>query len=79
MSLDLNSLLDGSPSYGVVYAKDGVLLFRRHGHEAAFRAIAANAMRHAGEDFTITTICDSEHQCDRLFIATLDEDRSFAR
>lgn len=32
----LNTLLEGAPAYGVLDAKDGVLLFRRSGFEQEF-------------------------------------------
>jgi len=78
MSLHLETLLEGSPSYGVLDAKDGVVLFRREGHEAEFNAIAAEAIQAAGTDFVVIPLSDEEQRCDRLFIAPLDENRSFA-
>lgn len=79
MTLHLSTLLEGSPSYGILDAKDGVVLFRRQGHEKAFDAIAAEAMEAAGEEFTVIAIGDGHHKCDRLFIAPLEEERSFDR
>ena len=77
MTLHLTTLLEGSPSYGVLDAKDGVVLFRRPGHEAAFSAVAAEAIKAAGVEFTVIPIGDDAEQCDRLFIVPLDEERSF--
>lgn len=78
MTLHLDTLLEGSPSYGVLDAKDGVVLFRRQGHEAEFNAIAAEAIEAAGEDYVVIPLSDEGQQYDRLFIAPLDESRSFA-
>ncbi len=78
MTLDLDSLLEGAPSYGVLDAKDGVVLFRREGHEAAFEAVAAQALEADGEDFVVIPLKDEADRLDRLFIAPLDEDKSFA-
>ena len=78
MSLHLEILLEGSPSYGVLDAKDGVVLFRREGHEAEFNAIAAEAIQAAGKDYVVIPLSDAEQRCDRLFIAPLDETRSFS-
>ena len=79
MTLHLTTLLEGSPSYGVLDAKDGVVLFRRPGHEAAFSAVAAEAIKAAGVEFTVIPIRDEAQQCDRLFIVPLEEKRSFAK
>ena len=77
MTLHLASLLEGSPAYGVVDARDGVVLFSRPGHEAAFDALAAEVLDASGDEFeAIPLTTDSEH-CDRLFIAPLTEGRSF--
>ena len=78
MTLHLTTLLEGSPSYGVLDAKDGVVLFRRPGHEAAFSVVAMEAMQAAGVEFTVIPISDESQQCDRLFIVPLEEDRSFS-
>ena len=45
----LNTLLEGSPAYGVLDAKDGVVLFRRSGFEQEFNELAAEAVEAAGE------------------------------
>ncbi len=79
MTTHLAALLEGSPSYGVLDARDGVVLFRRHGHEAAFQAIAAEAMEAAGRDYIVIPLSDEEQQYDRLFIAPVGEPKSFAR
>jgi len=78
MTLHLDTLLEGSPSYGVLDAKDGVVLFRRRGHEAEFNAIAAEAMEGAGKDYLVIPLSDEAQQYDRLFIAPMDEAKSFA-
>jgi hypothetical protein len=77
MALNLDTLLEGSPAYGVVDAKDGVVLFRRSGHEAAFDALAAEVMDASGEEFEAIPLTDDSEHCDRLFIAPLTESRSF--
>lgn len=77
MALDLDTLLEGAPAYGVVDAKDGVVLFRRTGHEAEFSAFAAQAIDAAGNGFEVILLGGDEAGCDRLFIAPLAEDRSF--
>lgn len=78
MTLSLNTLLEGSPSYGVLDAKDGVVLYGRQGHEAAFDALAAAAIEAAGIEFSVIPLGDDAHRCDRLFIVALEEERSFA-
>ena len=40
MARNLDTLLEGAPSYGVIDAKDGFLLYSRPGHEAEFDAVA---------------------------------------
>lgn len=77
MTYSLDTLLEGAPSYGVLDAKDGVVLYRRPGHEAAFDAVAAEVIEAAGDDFTVIPIRDDAEHCDRLFIAPLREERSF--
>lgn len=77
MTLSLNTLLEGSPSYGVLDAKDGVVLYGRQGHEAAFDVFAAAAIEAAGVEFSVIPLEDNAHRCDRLFIVALEE-RSFA-
>ena len=76
MTLTLDTLLEGAPAYGVLDAKDGVVLFRRTGHEAAFDAIAAEAMEAAGDDFEVIPLRNDRAECDRLFVAPR-EGRSF--
>jgi hypothetical protein len=76
MSARLEDLLEGGPAYGVLDAKDGVLLFRRPGFERAFEALAAEAAEAAGEAFEVIPLPRGE-DCDRLFIAPLREERSF--
>jgi hypothetical protein len=77
MALNLDTLLEGSPAYGVVDAKDGAVLFRRPGHEAAFDALAAEVLDAAGEEFEAIPLTDGSERCDRLFVAPLTESRSF--
>ncbi len=77
MTLDLDTLFEGSPAYGVIDARDGVVLFRRAGHEAAFAALAAEVLDAAGTDFEVISLTDDCERCDRLFVAPLREGRSF--
>lgn len=77
MTLDLDTLLEGSPAYGVIDARDGVVLFRRSGHEAAFEAMAAAVLDASGDDFEVILLTDAAERCDRLFVAPLREVRSF--
>lgn len=77
MALNLDTLLEGSPAYGVVDAKDGAVLFRRPGHEAAFDALAAEVLDASGADFEAIPLTDGSARCDRLFVAPLREHRSF--
>ncbi len=77
MALNLETLLEGSPAYGVVDARDGVVLFRRSGHEAAFDAMAAELMDASGDAFEVIPLTDDRQRCDRLFLAPLGESRSF--
>ena len=76
MTLHLDTLLEGAPAYGVLDAKDGVVLFRRSGHEAAFDAIAAEAMEAAGDEFEVIPLKNEDAETDRLFVVPL-EGRSF--
>jgi hypothetical protein len=77
MALHLDTLLEGSPAYGVLDAKDGVVLFRRDGKEAAFEAVVAEVMEQAGDSVTVIPLPNERNECDRLFIAPLEEERSF--
>ena len=77
MALDLETLLEGSPAYGVVDAKDGAVLFRRPGHETEFDALAAEVLDASGEAFEVIPLKDDNERCDRLFVAPLTEGRSF--
>ncbi len=77
MALDLETLLEGSPAYGVVDARDGVVLFRRPGHEAAFDALAAEVLDASGDDFEVILLTDAAERCDRLFVAPATEQKSF--
>ena len=77
MTLDLETLLEGSPAYGVVDARDGVVLFRRAGHEAEFDALAAKVLDASGDDFEVILLTDAAERCDRLFVAPVGEHKSF--
>lgn len=76
MTLHLDTLLEGAPAYGVLDARDGVVLFRRSGHEAEFDAIAAEAIQSAGRDFEVIPLKNHKAECDRLFVVPR-EGRSF--
>jgi hypothetical protein len=78
MTLDIDALLEGAPSYGVVDAKDGFLLYGRPGHEQAFEAVAAE-VEAAADGFEVVPLLNDDDRCDRLFIAPLREEKSFAR
>lgn len=77
MTMDIDTLLEGGPSYGVIDAKDGYLLYGRQGHEAAFSALAQEVEASA-DGFEVIPIRDETDRCDRLFIAPLNEEKSFA-
>lgn len=77
MALDLESLLEGSPAYGVVDARDGVVLFRRPGHEVAFDTLAEQVRAACGDDFEVILLSDEAERCDRLFVGPLGERKSF--
>ena len=77
MALHLDSLLEGSPAYGVLDAKDGVVLFRRPGKEKVFEQVVAEVIRNADDRVTVIPIENERNECDRLFIAPLEEERSF--
>ena len=77
MALDFETLLEGAPAYGVVDARDGVLLFGRPGHEAAFAALAAQVLDASGDDFEVIFLTDAAERCDRLFVAPTGEPKSF--
>jgi len=79
MAHDLDTLLEGAPAYGVLDAKDGVVLFRRPGHKDEFDRIAAEALERAGDDYEAIPLANEEQECDRVFIAPLTERRSFER
>ncbi|MFN3814766.1 hypothetical protein [Brevundimonas sp.] len=79
MALDLDTLLEGSPAYGVLDARDGVVLFRRSGHEREFEALAAETMKASGAEYEAIALENEDAECDRLFIAPLSEHRSFDR
>lgn len=73
MALDLETLLEGAPAYGVVDARDGVVLYGRPGHEAAFEALAAEVLDASGDDFEVILLTDAAKRCDRLFLAPAGE------
>lgn len=76
MAMNFETLVEGAPAYGVVDARDGVVLFARAGHEREFEALAAEVLQTAGDGFEVIPIGDGPH-CDRLFVAPLREERSF--
>ena len=77
MTVDLETLLEGSPGYGVIDARYGVVLFRRPGHEVEFDALAAEVLDASGDDFEVILLTDAAERCDRLFLAPVGEPRSF--
>lgn len=77
MTLDIDTLLEGGPAYGVIDARDGYLLYSREGHEAEFRSLAAEVEASA-VGYEVIPLKDEADRCDRLFIAPLTEDKSFA-
>jgi uncharacterized protein related to proFAR isomerase len=77
MPLDIDDLLEGGPAYGVIDAKDGYLLYSRGGHEAEFRSLAAEVEASA-DGYEVIPLMDANDGCDRLFIAPLSEEKSFA-
>ncbi|WP_262422475.1 hypothetical protein [Brevundimonas denitrificans] len=54
-----------------------MVLFRRPGHEDEFDRIAAEAVERAGDDYEAIPLANDEAECDRVFIAPLNERRSF--
>lgn len=77
MPPDLDTLLEGSPAYGVIDARDGAVLYRRPGHEAEFNALAAEVLEASGDVYEAFPLNDDEAGFDRLFVAPLTEHRSF--
>ncbi|MDZ4109735.1 MAG: hypothetical protein U1E18_09080 [Brevundimonas sp.] len=77
MALHLETLLEGCPAYGVMDARDAVVLYRRPGHEAAFEALAAEMFDASGDDFEVILLTDAAERCDRLFVAPVSERKSF--
>ncbi len=76
MAMDFETLVEGAPAYGVVDARDGVVLYAREGHEAEFEVLAAEVLDSAGDGFEVIPLGDGP-RCDRLFVAPLREERSF--
>lgn len=76
MTMDIDTLLEGGPSYGVIDAKDGYLLHARQGHETEFRAIAEQ-VEAVADGYEVIPLTDDADRCDRLFIAPLSEEKSF--
>ena len=76
-ALNFESLPEGAPAYGVMDAWDGVLLFGRPGHGAAFAALAAQELNASGDDFAVILLTDAAERCDRLFVAPASERKSF--
>ena len=77
MALDIDALLEGGPSYGVVDAKDGFLLYGRVGHEAEFRALTAE-MEAFADGYEVIPLETPDDAPGRLFLAPLAEEKSFA-
>ena len=77
MALHLDTLLEGSPAYGVLDAKDGVVLFRRPGKEKVFEQVVAEVVENPDPRVTVIPLANERNECDRLFIAPLEEERSF--
>lgn len=77
MAMDIDTLLEGGPSYGVIDAKDGYLLYGRKGHEAEFLSLT-NEVEASAEEFEVIPLRDDGDRCDRLFIARMSEEKSFA-
>lgn len=74
--MSLNALLEGSPAYGVLDAKDGVLLFRRTGYEDEFDELVTQALTTLRDWCDVIPMTNAEDDYDRLFIAPKEE-RSF--
>ena len=70
MTQPLHDILEGSPAYGVIDAKDGYLLFGREGHEAEFRALVEQ-VRAAAAGVEVIPLETPEDVPDRVFIAPL--------
>ena len=77
MAMDIDALLEGGPSYGVVDTKDGFLLYGREGHEAEFRALTAEVEAFA-DGYEVIPLETPDDSPDRLFLAPLTEEKSFA-
>lgn len=76
MAMRFDTLLEGSPAYGVLDAKDGVLLFRRSGYENEFDQLVTQALTTLRDWCDVIPMTNAEDDCDRLFIAPKEE-RSF--
>ena len=68
MPMRLDTLLEGSPAY--------VVLFRRSGFEDEFNELATEAIETLSDQCEVILLVQDD-DCDRLFIAPLKEDRSF--
>jgi hypothetical protein len=66
MALHLDTLLEGSPAYGVLDAKEKV-----------FERVVAEVIENADDRVTVIPLANERNECDRLFIAPLEEERSF--
>ena len=71
MAPDLDTLLEGSPAYGVLDARDGMVLFRRPGHEAAFNAMVVEVLQSSGDAYEAIPLAEDGAGCERLFVAPL--------
>ncbi len=78
MAMPLDTFFEGSPAHGVLDAKDGVLLFRRSGHEDEFEELVTQALTTLRDWCDVIPMTNAENECDRLFIAPKEE-RSFNR
>ncbi len=76
MAKRFDTLLEGSPAYGVLDAKDGVLLFRRPGYGDEFDQLVTQALTTLRDWCNATPMTNAEDDCDRFFIAAKEE-RSF--
>lgn len=76
MPIHLDTPLEGSPAYGVLDAKDGVVLFRRSGFEDEFNELATEAIETLSDQCEVVPLIKDD-DCDRLFIGPLKEGRSF--
>ena len=77
MSITIDNILEGAPAYGVLDARDGVVLFQRPGFEQEFSNLTAELIETVGGGFEVIPLKNGNAQCDRIFIAPLREERTF--